>query len=74
MERTVCVPPKYINYLDFYYLRDFDLFPERVRDCPYNTDFIEGLLEQGMLFSTKEEALAVREIIINAYKDFLNKK
>lgn len=50
------------QYADYYYLRSFDLVPERLGDCPpFNLvpPQCEEFVKQGWLFRTKEEAWEV---------------
>lgn len=59
--------PKYAGY---YYLRSFDLRPERLDEncpCDMGEAFCEELNAQGLLFRTREDALRVREVMLRAY-------
>lgn len=58
--------PRVEDYNEYYILRDFDLRPEKVKDYPtrLNPDLIEELLELGLLFRTREEALSAWNAMI----------
>lgn len=54
---------------DFYYLRDLDLHAERLSDCPHSVAarFCAELLDEGLLFKTREEAECARSVMLRAY-------
>ena len=61
------IPVKYFDYL---YLREIDLHPEKLGECPpfpMEEWQCEEFLKQGFLFKTREEAEKVRSVMVNAY-------
>lgn len=59
---------QYPEYAQLYILRDFDLLPEMLADYPtfMNRELAKDLTELGLIFNTKEEALAARELMLKA--------
>lgn len=61
------------NYVNWYYLREGDFFPERVGDSKYSHDrtMLQIFIENGSIFPTKEEAAAAGRFIrafLSAYQ------
>lgn len=57
------------EFADFYYLRELDLYPERLGDLPYymGIEQCREFYKQGWLFHTREDAMRVREVMVRAY-------
>ena len=61
------IPSKFLN---FFYLREIDLHPERLGEFPpfpMEEWQCEEFYKQGFLFKTREEAEKVRSVMVNAY-------
>lgn len=58
------------EFADLYYLREFDLLPERLGDYHDRMDEVQcrGLLKKGWLFKNRQEALRAREGMIAGYR------
>lgn len=59
---------QYPEYAQKYILRDFDLRPEMIADYPtfMNRELAQELTNLGLIFNTKEEALAARDLALKA--------
>lgn len=59
------------EFADFYFLRDFDLLPERLGDTSRSLSLTRcrELYSRGWLFHSREDALRVREVMRRAYVD-----
>lgn len=57
------------EFADFYYLREIDLFPERLGDYPHllGVEQCRKFYNLGWLFHTREDALRAREVLRQAY-------
>lgn len=57
------------EFADFYYLRDIDLFPERLGEYPHHLslDQCRSFYNHGWLFHTREDAMRVREAMMQGY-------
>lgn len=61
-------PNQHPQFAQFYILRDFDLRPEKLEDYHtfMNLALASELIEAGLLFETKDEALKARELMLKA--------